>query len=108
MFPGNPPSSSSSSSSIPVASEDYAYYSFIKVLDATNNIDLNFVREKLQKLLDEFATEERFKQRLIEKLNYSSTNRRIQIKYFFWTLDNYSGPNPPKIVSITSLDDRTF
>jgi hypothetical protein len=68
-------------------------------LDATNDIDLNFVKEKLQKLLDEFATEARFKQRLIEKLNYSSANRRIQIKYFFWTLDNYSGPNPPKIVT---------
>lgn len=83
----------------PVSNMESAYYSFINVLDATNDINLNFVKEKLQTLLDEFATEERFRQRLIEKLNYSSTNRRIQIKYFFWTLDNYSGPNQPKIVT---------
>lgn len=48
MFPGNPPSSSSSSSSIPVASEDYAYYSFIKppsklgMSDKGSNIAKNF------------------------------------------------------------------
>ena len=82
-----------------VSNIESAYYSFIKILDATNDIDLNFVKEKLQTLLDEFATEARFKQRLIEKLNYSSANRRIQIKYFFWTLDNYSYPNPPRVVS---------
>lgn len=71
------------------------YRTIIEDIESAGTVRIAFVRQALSELMSEHADDERFKQRLLVKLDYSSQAARIRIKYFLEMIDEYSYVNKP-------------
>jgi hypothetical protein len=81
-----------------------AYFDLIKQFQHTKSLDNAYARTRLQGLLDDKANDAKFSLALQEKLSFApQTASRRRIRYFLYTLDNYSFPAPPKL-TIDDLD----
>lgn len=79
-----------------------AYFDVMKQIQIEKTIDLSFAAGRFQDLIDEKANDAKFSLLLQEKLLYvDQAPAKRRIKYFLYTLDNYSFPAPPKI----TIDD---
>lgn len=77
----------------PVKELEHVYYTFIRILDAEGSIEIDFVRDKFADLIDEYADDPKFAQRLSEKLTYSKAEL---VKYVLHTLYLHGLPPHPK------------
>lgn len=77
----------------PVKELENAYYGFIRVLDANGSIDIDLVKNRFAELIDEYADDTKFIQRLGEKLTYRNAGL---VKYVLHTLHLYGLPPHPK------------
>jgi hypothetical protein len=80
----------------PVSTIEKCYFDLMKSFSHAETLDLGASRVKLQEVLDAEAGDTKFRQRILEKLTYTPAARK-RIKYFLFTLWNYSLPNPPKL-----------
>lgn len=77
----------------PVKELENAYYSFIRTMDANGSIQIDLVRNKFAELIDDYADDIKFAQRLGEKLTYKKAGH---VKYVLHTLHLYGLPPHPK------------
>lgn len=78
----------------PVKELENAYYSFIRILDSNGSIDIQVVETRFAELIQDHADDNKFAQRLGEKLTYRNS---ALVKYVLHTLHLYGlPPNPRK------------
>lgn len=73
------------------------YWGFLKDIDANKRLNLTKVRADLAKLISDHAPDDVFRRGLLEKLDYRKASSRNVMKYFFETLDEYSGNPTPML-----------
>ena len=84
---------------------DSAYFEVMKQIQVESAVNLTFAARRFQDLIDVTANDAKFSLLLQEKLSYSESSRaRSRVKYFLYTLDNYSFPAPPRI----TIDDLSL
>lgn len=71
------------------------YQMIIQDIESYDTVRVAFVRQALTELMLEHADDEKFKQRLLLKLDYSGQAARIRIKYFLEMIDEYSYVDKP-------------
>ena len=76
-----------------------AYFDIIRNFKHQNAIDLEFAKQRLQELIDHRANDAKFEIQMLDKLSYSAASQR-RIRYFLYTLDNYSYPGAPGTDSV--------
>jgi hypothetical protein len=76
-----------------------AYFDLIRNFKHKSAIDLKYARERLQELLDLRANDSKFEIQMLDKLSYSAASKK-RIRYFLYTLDNYSYPGKPGTDSV--------
>ena len=75
------------------------YWSFLRDIDANKRLNLTKVKVDLAKLISDHSPDDVFRQELLEKLDYRKASSRNIMKYFFETLDEYSGHPTPMLRS---------
>jgi hypothetical protein len=88
----------------PPAKLDDLYNKFIRILDSTDQMQIDVFKNECQLLLDTHASDEFFSLMLKENLEYGLPAWNKKIKYFLWMLDLYAS-NPKPLSATYNLDE---